>query len=86
MGLDAMYGDQDVPRGGDMTNKRTHSLAERHDSRDVGLQLAGMERAMAGIVEDRDRLLTELAASRREAERLRMTLAKIRALLEAAKW
>jgi len=65
-----------------MTNKRAHSLPVPHDSREVGLQLAGTERALAGILEDRDRLLAELAASRREAEGIRMTLAQIRALLE----
>ena len=55
------------------------------DTRDVGLQLAGTERALQATVGANKRLRGELAASRGEAEGLRMTLASIRALLEEAK-
>ena len=52
------------------------------DTRDTALQLRGVERALEDVQADRDRILTALTASRREAEEYRMALAEVRTVLD----
>ena len=52
------------------------------DTRDTALQLRGVERALEDVQADRDRILTALTSSRREAEEYRMALAEVRTVLD----